>query len=319
LTARRPGSRTSASTSFTPPYLRFSSSPARPAARFPLLRFSLVLAAGGLALAARPAPRPAAVAPITTAQLTSQLMAAIQNLKSLRCQANAQERLAGKYHADRSSMKLTFSPLRVYLKNGKGIEVLYVAGQNNGDAWVNPNAFPYVTLSLDPNGALMRKGQHHTALQAGFGTIAELLEGSAGRPDKSFTRSFRYAGDTTVMGRPSHILRSDYPQFRYVAYKVGKNETPATVAAHFGCGEYRVLERNKLDIGQKLTEGQTVQVPNAYGRRTLVVVDQKTFLPNSVAVYDDQGLFEKYDFFDVVANQPIPAAEFGKDYKGYHF
>jgi hypothetical protein len=278
-----------------------------------------VLAAGGLALAARPAPRPAAAAPITTAQLTSQLMAAIQNLKSLRCQANAQERIAGKYHPDRSSMKLTFNPLRVYLKNGKGIEVLYVTGQNGGDAWVNPNAFPYVTLSLDPNGALMRKGQHHTALQAGFGTIAELLEGSAGRPDKSFNRSFRYAGDTTVLGRPGHILRSDYPQFRYVAYKVGKNETPATVAAHFGCGEYRVLERNKLDIGQKLTEGQTLQVPNAYGRRTLVVVDQKTFLPNSVAVYDDQGLFEKYDFFDVVANQPIPAAEFSKDYKGYHF
>ena len=272
----------------------------------------LALVAGGLALAARPAP-------ITTAQLTSQLSAAIQNLKTLRCQANAQERIGGKYHADHSLMKLGFSPLRVYLKNGKGIEVLYVTGQNGGDAWVNPNAFPYVTLSLDPNGSLMRKGQHHTALQAGFGTINELLDGSASRPDKSFNRSFRYAGDTTVMGRPSYILRSDYPQFRYVAYKVGKNETPATVAAHFGCGEYRVLERNKLDIGEKLAEGRTLQVPNAYGRRTLIAVDQKTFLPNAVAVYDDQGLFEKYDFFDVVANQPIPTAEFSKDYKGYHF
>jgi hypothetical protein len=279
----------------------------------------LALAAGGLALAARIAPRPAGAAPITTAQLTSQLSAAIQGLKTLRCQANAQERINGKYHPDRSLMKLSFSPLRVYIKNGKGVEVLYVTGQNGGDAWVNPNAFPYVTLSLDPNGSLMRKNQHHTALQAGFGTIAELLEGSAGRPDKSFNRSFRYAGDTIVMGRPSYILRSDYPQFRYVTYKVGKNETPATVAAHFGCGEYRVLERNKLDIGQKLTEGQTLQVPNSYGRRTLVLVDQKTFLPNSVAVYDDQGLFEKYDFFDVVANQPIPAAEFSKDYKSYHF
>lgn len=289
----------------------------RPAARFSLLRFGLVLGAGGLALGAAPATRP--VAPITTVQLTSQLSAAIQNLKTLRCQANAQERINGKYHPDRSLMKLGFNPLRVYIKNGKGVEVLYVTGQNGGDAWVNPNAFPYVTLSLDPNGSLMRKGQHHTALQAGFGTIAELLEGSASRPDKSFNRSFRYAGDTTVMGRTSYILRSDYPQFRYVAYKVGKNETPATVAAHFGCGEYRVLERNKLDIGEKLAEGRTLQVPNAYGRRTLVVVDQRTFLPNSVAVYDDQGLFEKYDFFDVVANQPIPAAEFSKDYKGYHF
>ncbi|RZK12952.1 MAG: DUF1571 domain-containing protein, partial [Hymenobacter sp.] len=254
----------------------------------------------------------------TTTQLTSQLTAAIQNLKTLRCGATAQERIAGKYHPDKSVMKLAFNPQRIYIKNGKGVEVLYVAGQNGGDAWVNPNAFPYVTLSLDPNGALMRKGQHHTALQAGFGTIAELLEGSPARPDKSFIRSFRYAGDTTVQGRPLYILRSDYPQFRYVAYKAGKNETPATVAARFGCGEYRILERNKLDIGQPLAEGQIVQTPNAYARRTLILIDPKSFLPSSVAVYDDQGLFEKYDFFDVVANQPIPAAEFTKTYKGYH-
>jgi hypothetical protein len=272
-----------------------------------------------LALQAAASPAAPSLPPITTPQLMSQLTAAIQNLKTLRCAADASERIGSKYIKDRSVMKLTFSPLRVYLKNGKGIEVLYVAGQNNGDAWVNPNAFPYVTLSLAPEGSLMRKGQHHTVLQAGFGTIADLLDGSASRTDKSFNRSFRYAGDTTVQGRPHYILRSDYPQFRYVTYKAVKNETPATVAAHFGCGEYRILERNKLDVGEKLDEGQVLQVPNSYGRRTLVVVDPKTFLPTVVAVYDDRGLFEKYDFYNVVANQAIPPAEFTKNYSGYHF
>ncbi|MFD1872370.1 DUF1571 domain-containing protein [Hymenobacter bucti] len=277
-------------------------------------------AASWLALQATAAPAAApGLPPITTPQLMSQLTTAIQNLKSLRCAADASERIGSKYSKDRSTMKLTFSPMRVYLKNGKGVEVLYVAGQNNGDAWVNPNAFPYVTLSLAPEGSLMRKGQHHTVLQAGFGTIADLLNGSASRPDKSFNRSFRYAGDTTVQGRPHYILRSDYPQFRYMAYKAGKNETPATVAARFGCGEYRILERNKLDVGDQLTEGQVLQVPNAYGRRTLVVVDPKTFLPTVVAVYDDRGLFEKYEFSNVIANQPIPLAEFSKSNPSYHF
>ena len=280
--------------------------------------FGLLALAGSLPLVRAANPAPSAT-PITTPQLISQLTAAILNLKTLRCGANARERIGNGYHLDRSVMKLAFNPMKVYIKNGKGVEVLYQAGQNNGDAWVNPNAFPYVTLSLDPSGALMRKGQHHTVLQAGFGTIADLLEGSATRADKSFNHSFRYAGDTTVQGRTSYILRSDYPQFRYVAYKTGKNETPATVAAHYGCGEYRVLERNKLDVGEKLAEGRVLQVPNAYGRRTIVLVDPKTFLPTSVTVYDDQGLFEKFDFFDVVANQPIPAAEFSKEYKAYHF
>ncbi|MGI4739901.1 MAG: LysM peptidoglycan-binding domain-containing protein [Janthinobacterium lividum] len=291
-----------------------------PAYRSLFLGFSF-LGAGWLAqhAAAYPSAPTPLPAPITTPQLISQLTTAIQNLKTLRCQADARERIGSKYVQDHSQMKIAFSPLRVYIKNGKGVEVLYVAGQNGGDAWVNPNAFPYVTLSLDPNGSLMRKGQHHTALQAGFGTIADLLEGSAGRADKSFNRSFRYAGDTTVQGHASYVLRSDYPQFRYVAYKAGQNETPATVATRFGCGEYRILERNKLAIDEKLDEGQVLQVPNAYARRTIVLIDPKTFLPNSVTVYDDRGLFEKYDFSDLVVNQPIPPTEFAKDYKGYKF
>lgn len=280
-----------------------------------MLRFSLAcsLAAGMLfqGSSARPAGS------ITTAQLTARLTTAIQTLKSLRCNAEARERIDKKLVADYTAMKITFNPYRVYLKNRKSVEVLYVTGQNNNKAWVYPAAFPYITLSLDPNGSLMRKGQHHTALQAGYGMIADLLAGPDGHSDNAYTRSFRYAGDSTAQGHPAYILRSDYPQFRYVAYRVGKNETIASVAARFGCGEYRIVERNDLSVDSKLTEGQVLQVPNAYGRRVIVVVDAKTYLPASIAVYDDQGLYEKYDFLNVVANQPIPLAEFSTGYKGY--
>ena len=255
--------------------------------------------------------------PITTPQLIARLTTAIQALKSMRCNAEARERVNSKIVADYTIMKISFNPYRVYLKNQKGVEVLYVTGQNSNEAWVYPAALPYITLSLDPNGSLMRKGQHHSALQAGFGTIANLLAGSDGHGDNAFTHSFRYAGDSTVQGQLSYVLRSDYPQFRYVAYRVGKNETIASVAAHFGCGEYRIVERNGLSVDSKLAEGQVLQVPNAYGRRVIVVVDARTYLPASVTVYDDRGLYEKYSFLNVVANQPIPLAEFSKDYKGY--
>lgn len=254
---------------------------------------------------------------ITTPQLISRLTTAIQTLKSLRCEAEARERIGNKLVPDFTIMKITFNPYRVYLKNKKGAEVLYVAGQNNNEAWVYPGAFPYVTLSLNPLGTLMRKGQHHTALQAGFGMIADLLNGPGGHADNAYTRSFRYTGDSTAQGRPCHILRSDYPQFRYVAYRAGKNERIASVADRFGCGEYRIAERNNLDIDDKIAEGQVVQVPNAYGRRVIVLVDAKTYLPASVTVYDDRGLYEQYNFRNAVANQPIPLAEFSKDYKGY--
>jgi hypothetical protein len=274
--------------------------------------FISLLAASALVRAAIPS-----ATAITTAQLTARLTTAIQGLKSIRCNADARERIGTKTVADYTAMKITFSPYRVYLKNQKNVEVLYVTGQNSNKAWVYPAAFPYITLSLDPIGSLMRKGQHHTVLQAGFGMIADLLAGSDGHGDNAYTRSFRYAGDTTAQGQPCYTLRSDYPQFRYITYRVGKNETIASVAARFSCGEYRILERNDLSVDSKLAEGQVLQVPNAYGRRVIVVVDAKTYLPASVTVYDDKGLYEKYSFLNVVANQPIPLAEFSTDFNGY--
>lgn len=273
---------------------------------------SVVLTAASAPLASSPPDR------ITTEQLMSRLTSAIENLKTLRCTVRAQERLGdGKYQQNRTDMKMTFGPLRVYLKNAKGIEVLWVTGQNDGDAWVYPNSFPYVTLSLDPNGSVMRKNQHHSVLDAGFGTIADLIHGSSQRRDHSFERSFRYTGDSTVQGRSCYVLRSDFPQFRYVAYKAVAGDTPERIAAKFGCGEYRIMQRNNLDPGETVAAGKTLQVPNSYGRRTIVCVDQKLMLPLVVQVHDDKGLFEKFEFSDVVANQPIPAAEFTKGYKGY--
>lgn len=281
--------------------------------RYTFLGFAAI-AGAVVALTAAMAPPPP---PITTEQLTARMSAAIEGLKTLRCTVKAQERIGSNINQARSIMKLTYKPLRIYIKNQKGVEVLYLQGQNGGDAWVYPASFPYVTLSLDPTGKLMRSNQHHTALQAGFGTISDLLRTTALRQDNSYSKSFRYVGDTTLQGHTNYVLRSDFPQFRYVSYKAGKNETIESVAERFGCGTYRVMTRNDLTIGEKIPEGKVLQVPNAYGRRTVLCVDPKTYLPTMVQVNDDKGLFEKFEFLDVIPNQSIPLEEFSKDYKDY--
>lgn len=281
------------------------------------LAWLLVPVMAVVSLGAVPVRHPAPT--ITTEQLVSRLSASIENLRFLRCTVRAQERIGSKINQTRSQMKISFKPLRVYIKNQKNIEVLWVTGQNDGDAWVYPASFPYVTLSLDPNASLMRRNQHHTVLQAGFGTIADLLRTTGLRQDNTFSRSFHYVGDSTLQGRSSYVLRSDFPQFKYVSYKAGRNETVNSIADRFGCGEFRILERNNLSPGASIAEGKVVQVPNAYGRRTIVCIDPKTFLPMLIYVVDDKGLFEKFEFSEVQANQPIPLEEFSTEYKGYHF
>ncbi|OUJ71810.1 LysM peptidoglycan-binding domain-containing protein [Hymenobacter crusticola] len=277
-------------------------------------RFSVLVVATWTVMAA---VSPAHPDKVTTEQVVARLAAAIENLKTLRCTIKAQERIGTAYQPNQTTLKLAYNPQRVYMRNKKGIEVLWVTGQNDGDAWVYPNSFPYVTLSLDPNGTLMRRNQHHSVLDAGYGVVADIIHGSPLRQDHSFERSFRYTGDTTVQNRPCYLLESNYTPFRYVSYKAVKGDTPARVADRFGCGEFRVLERNGLTPGQAITEGKTLQVPNAYGRHTVLCIDQKLLLPLLVYVADDKGLFEKYEFSDVVANQTIAPEEFTKDYKGY--
>ncbi|UOR06616.1 DUF1571 domain-containing protein [Hymenobacter aerilatus] len=264
-------------------------------------------------LAATPTPTDK----LTTEQLLSHLSTSIDNLKTLRCTVRAKERVEGKYVTAQSTLKLTSSPLRVYLRNQKGIEALWVTGQNGGDAWVYPNSFPYVTLNLDPNGTLMRRDQHHSLLDAGFGSISGIIRGSTQRQDRAFERSFRYTGDTIVAGRPCHVLRSSFPQFRYVSYTPTKAETLTQIANKFGGGEFRIVERNDLSYEKPVPAGKTIQVPNSYGRRTTVCIDQKLMLPLVVEVLDDKGLFERFEFSNIVANQPIPSEEFAKGYKGY--
>ena len=278
------------------------------------LRLSLATGAAatvGLLAASRPA------ASITTEQLTTRMVAAINGLQYLRCNVKAQERIGSTLKVARSQMKLNFKPLKVYIKNERGVEVLYVTGQNDGDAWVYPAAFPYVTLSLDPEGSLMRKGQHHSVVQAGYGTINDLLRTTGTRLDNGFTRAFRYVGDSAVQGRPHHVLRADYPQFRYLKYKVGRGETIRSIAEKYGCGPFRIMEKNDLAIDATLAEGKILLVPNAYGRKVTLCIDPKNYLPSVVAVLDDNGLYESFEFSQIVPNQPIPKEEFTKDFKAY--
>src|SRR5687767_8141791 len=96
----------------------------------PYRRFAnKIIPFAALSLVAATAP---AALPPTTEQLTSRMSAAIESLKTLRCTVKAQERVGGNINQARSIMKLTYSPLRIYIKNHKGVEVLWLAGQNNG-------------------------------------------------------------------------------------------------------------------------------------------------------------------------------------------
>ena len=82
-----------------------------------------------------------------------------------------------------------------------------------------------------------------------------------------------------------------------------------------------IVEKNtKLkDYFDILKKGQVLKVPSAYAKHVTLYIDQLYFLPISVKINDDKGLFEQYDYFFMQVNPKIDDAEFTKDYKGYKF
>ncbi|MGZ6416718.1 MAG: DUF1571 domain-containing protein, partial [Bacteroidia bacterium] len=107
-------------------------------------------------------------------ELIDKIFTAVDNVKTMRYYLHCNERIKGRMQYFESKVKLQISPRKLYLSL-KGPEVLWIQGANNGDALVNPAAFPYMNLNLDPYGSLMRKDQHHTIHEMGFQYLADIL------------------------------------------------------------------------------------------------------------------------------------------------
>lgn len=252
-------------------------------------------------------------------ELIEKIFAAVDNVKTMRFNMLCNERIKGRMTHYESIVKLQISPRKLYLSL-KGPEVLWVQGQNNGDALVNPGAFPYMNLNLDPYGSLMRKDQHHTIHEMGFQYLADILKDGMKRAGDKLDKYFVIVGDEKLNGRNCYKLAISFPEFAWGPYTVKKGENLTTLARKLKVSEYMVLMNNpKLSWYDDLKEGHIIQVPNAYGKLTILLIDKEYLLPVSNAVFDDQGLFETYEYRNLSVNTPIPPEEFTKGYKDYNF
>ncbi len=252
-------------------------------------------------------------------ELIEKIFTSIDNVKTLRYSLQCNERIKGRMQHTESKVKLQISPRKLYLYI-KGIEVLWIQGWNKGEAYVNPGSFPYVNLSLDPYGSMMRKDQHHTIHEMGFQYLADILKDGYKKSGDKLDKVFSVFGEEMYDGKPCYKLAISFPDYAWGPYKVMKGENLVTIARKLRLSEYMILENNpKISNYNDVREGDIIQVPNAYAKLTLLLIDKDLLLPVNNKVFDDKGVFETYEYHDMKVNQPIAPEEFTKNYKGYHF
>ncbi|MEI6489579.1 MAG: DUF1571 domain-containing protein [Bacteroidota bacterium] len=251
--------------------------------------------------------------------LIEKIFEAVDNVKTLRYSLQCNERIHGRMLHTESRVKLQTSPRKLYLYI-KGIEVLWLQGTNNGEALVNPSSFPYINLNLDPYGGLMRKDQHHTIHEMGFHYLADILRDGMKKAGDKLDKYFKVLGEEVYDGRPCYKLSISYPDFGWAPYTVKSGENLITIARRLRISEYMVLENNpKISNYNDVKEGQVIQVPNAYAKLTLLLIDKEYLLPINNKVFDDKGVFETYEYHNVQVNPVIAPEEFTKTFKEYHF
>lgn len=261
-------------------------------------------------------------AQLTNREVIDKMIHASQQIKTLKYILKKWERIDGKLEFGHLLCKLQRNPLKIYIYNytpNPGSEVLYIEGAKT--ALVNPNKFPYVNLNLDIDGSLMRDKQHHNVTTSGFDYMTELLINAKKKFANDIDKSLKLEGSLKWNNRDCYKVVMENPRYEIHNYTMQPNETVLQVAKKLYVSEHKIVELNKGIVSDPLSKapGKTIKVPSDYGKRIVLYIDKQTFLPIVQFVYDEIGLFEQYEYYDLEVNPKFPEKEFTKEFEGYKF
>jgi outer membrane lipoprotein-sorting protein len=263
-----------------------------------------------------------------TRQIVDNMLATIAKHQGAEFNMAASERLVGKpgsYNQMSMFTKVNVNPLKIYAKvlsdPNKGTELLYVTGQRDNKIRVNPGKF-LPTLTLAPTSNLLSKNQHHTLLTSGFMIVHRIVADGVKRADAKgkFDDVFKYDGEVTYQNKKCYKIVIDDPSFTYTTAVGLAGENVNTLAKRLLVSEYHIMELNpsfrNLDDN---VAGKTLKVPTSYAKKSVLYIDEATNIPVYQEMSDEKGIFEKYEYSNVVFNPAYKADEFSEKFSEYKF
>ena len=255
-------------------------------------------------------------------ELTEKMLASIRSLKSLKFRLWKQERMKGKMEIGEQEVKMMVKPFKAYLYNylpNVGAEVLFLEGQNDNKALVNPNSFPWTNLNLDPFGDILRKGQHHTLFELGFEYTGGLLADVYKKFGTKLNEYCTIEGSIHYANRDCWKVLLENKDYKLVDYTVLPGENLIKIAKKLWVSEYGLMEMNNLRNYDAVKPGQKIKVPTSYDKKVVLYIDKINHLPIYQQLFDDKGLFAEYKYSNLLVNPKLTDEEFTKGYKGYKF
>ena len=233
----------------------------------------------------------------------------------------SKERINGSYVEATLETKLVKSPLKIYLNNtagpNKGKELLYVKGTNSNKVLINT----FINVSMSPFNSLIRKGNHYTILEVGFGRVTSILIGARKRAslEASFDKVFTYAGTVTFDGKQCYKIIINDPTFHYINYTVKNGESTYDIAIRLNVSEQLIIEKNNLSGFNSAKDGMVLKIPSSYAKKSILYIDKSNYHAIYQEMHDDKSIYEKYKFLSLKINPSFASDEFSEDNSKYDF
>jgi len=253
--------------------------------------------------------------------ITQKVFATVKSMHALSYIGDLKERVNGKMLNEKDGFKINIDPFKIYVYQyapKMGVECLYVTGENSGKSRVNPKSFPWVTVSLSPEGELTLANRHHSIFDAGFVYTASILEYSIQKHPNPKNVSMN--GIVKMQGVDCYYLTFSNPEFKMVTYTTQVNETPLSLAKKLHLNFYAIIEDNpQFKVTSTIKAGTNLTLPSDYSAKMELYVHKDKFYPVCMRVYDNKGLFEEYIFNDVTINPQFTGQDFSADNPKYGF
>jgi outer membrane lipoprotein-sorting protein len=260
-----------------------------------------------------------------TKMLVNNMLQAIKSAKSYTYTMKGSERIIGKNEMRVTEVftKINVNPKKIFARvvsePNKGTEMLFVTGERENKILVKAGWVP--SLKLSPFSSLLMKEQHHCLLSSGFDFFYKNISEGVKRAEakNQFDRVFKIEGEVTYDGRKCYKLVIEDPTYDTIEYVGTKGDNAYNLSQKLLIPEYFIMEANGIKNIDDNLEGKKLKVVTSYAKKSIVYVDKQNFFPIYQEMWDSKGMFEKYEFKNLVVNPPFAENEFSSDFSDYNF
>jgi hypothetical protein len=251
------------------------------------------------------------------------MLASIEALNTAKFKLISIERVDGEMLTSSATGVVQYVPRKLFYRSFDAedelmFEILYLQDENNNNALISPNGFPYINLNLDPLGSTIRKNKHLTILDAGGLFLVDMIKLGMTKYSNKIGDFNRFS--MTKETETTTKLVIDNLDYAFTTYTVKEEDTFRSICLQLGVPEYKIIELNEdIDSYADLEEGQTIKIPSLYARKFEVIIRNQDYIPLVVRIFDDQGLFSEYYYEYFESNPTVNNQTFNRNNPAYTF